>query len=78
MAASKLSVPFTYPLQIVESYRNSGSVVSGETSYERMKVASGGVIEGTFSHRRSTQPAADDAPLKLVTAPTNPRHVFVD
>ncbi len=56
----------------------SGGVVSGETSYERMKVASGGVIEGTFSHRRSTQPAADDAPLKLVTAPTNPRHVFVD
>ncbi|MDE1460323.1 polymer-forming cytoskeletal protein, partial [Bacillus licheniformis] len=58
----------------------AGGVVAGETSYERPKGASGGLIEGSFAHRRSHQPAEVEPPLKLVTspAPANPRHVFVD
>lgn len=56
----------------------SNGVVGGETSYERLKVAAGGVVEGTLAHRQKKQAAQDEQSLKLVPAPANPRHVFVD
>jgi cytoskeletal protein CcmA (bactofilin family) len=56
----------------------AGGSVAGETSYERMKVASGGLIQGSFVHRPQAQGPRDEQSLKLVSAPVNPRHVFVD
>ncbi len=53
-------------------------VVAGETSYERLKVASGGIVEGSLVHRQQKKAAQDEQSLKLVSAPVNPRHVFVD
>jgi cytoskeletal protein CcmA (bactofilin family) len=40
--------------------------VKGEITYERLKVANGGSLEGQISRRVGVEPAAPSAPLKLV------------
>ncbi len=56
-----------------------GGRVGGETTYARLKIVSGGIIEGTFIHRPNETSGSAEAPFKLVTVPdANPRRVFVD
>lgn len=60
--------------------------VKGNISYIRLKVATGGVIEGALTRRAGEAPAAVIAPpapepasnLKLVETETAPRRVYVD
>jgi cytoskeletal protein CcmA (bactofilin family) len=46
----------------------SGKVV-GDVMYERVKIASGGSIDGNMRRRTSDQTSSDTAKLKLVDAP---------
>lgn len=61
----------------------AGGSVDGDTTYQRMKVASGAILQGTLTYRKGAEakeaPAAA-VPIKAVqpTVPVNPRHVFVD
>jgi cytoskeletal protein CcmA (bactofilin family) len=56
--------------------------VSGEISYERLRVANGGVIEGTMTRKIPDPSAEESAKLKLVDAPAQepakPRVVYED
>ena len=64
----------------------TGKVV-GDVLYERVKIASGGSIEGNMRRRASDQPSADAAKLKLVDPPVQPQgnppardtsHVYIE
>jgi cytoskeletal protein CcmA (bactofilin family) len=57
----------------------AGGMVSGDVTYERIKIAAGGLISGSFTHRASEQAPESDSALKLVTPPdANPRRIYVD
>jgi len=61
--------------------------VMGDVMYERVKIASGGSIEGNMRRRAGDHSASDTAKLKLVDAPVQPQaapperdasHVYIE
>ena len=47
--------------------------VKGDVSFSRLRVATGGVIEGSMTHRPMAEPTAEESRLKLVEpAPAKP------